>query len=266
MKNIDSFHVDISKINIVHEFVLNKHSKCEYPNGRKYYGVVYCIDGEAVYSFSSKKSQVVRKGDILLLSPDAAYSISVKNEFRHYTVNFEIHNEFSDIECFNGRFYMFTSENTEMYHHCFKKLVTQRNSPKIGSEMQTIACLYELLALILSEIYERKYNTNSYLRLHPARAYIEQHFKEKISLSLLANLTDMSICNFRREWLKLYNESAIQYRDKIRLRCSEEYLISGYYTVSEVASRCGFDDVNYFIRFFKKHTGMTPGKYKKLYG
>ena len=44
---------------------------------------------------------------------------------------------------------------------------------------------------------------------------------------------------------------------------AKEYLNSGYYTVTEIAEKCGFDDVSYFVRFFKKQTGLTPGAYKK---
>ena len=33
--------------------------------------------------------------------------------------------------------------------------------------------------------------------------------------------------------------------------------------VTEIASRCGFSDYNYFIRAFKKHLGVTPLKYRK---
>jgi Na+-driven multidrug efflux pump len=46
---------------------------------------------------------------------------------------------------------------------------------------------------------------------------------------------------------------------------AKEYLRSGYYTISEIAEKCGFEDPNYFTRFFKKHTGLTPGEAKKQY-
>ena len=55
----------------------------------------------------------------------------------------------------------------------------------------------------------------------------------------------------------------MQYRDSTRLYYAKEYLNSGYYTVSEIAEKCGFDDVSYFVRFFKQKTGLPPGEYKK---
>ena len=34
--------------------------------------------------------------------------------------------------------------------------------------------------------------------------------------------------------------------------------------VNEIAIALGFETANYFVRFFKKHTGITPGKFKKM--
>jgi AraC family transcriptional regulator, transcriptional activator of pobA len=35
--------------------------------------------------------------------------------------------------------------------------------------------------------------------------------------------------------------------------------------VAEVAYRLNFDDPAYFCRFFKKHTQVTPGEFKRSY-
>ena len=37
----------------------------------------------------------------------------------------------------------------------------------------------------------------------------------------------------------------------------------GFFSVQEVAKKCGFDDASYFVRFFKKQTGLTPCEFKK---
>lgn len=258
------FYINISKINLAHKFILNKENRCEYSSGRKYFGIIYCIEGEAEYRFSSGDCCNVCTGEIIFLSPQASYSIITKKDFKHYTVNFEIQNQSPDMDFLTDVYYLFHPENPQLYHHIFKKLTTYWVSRKICFEMQATACLYELLALLVSGILEKEYSTNSSLRLAPAKEYIEQNFNTGISLDMLANLVNMSVTNFRREWSKLYGESALQYRDKIRLSYAKEYLMSGYYTMTEVAEKCGFSDVNYFIRFFRKHTGISPGKFKKI--
>ena len=41
------------------------------------------------------------------------------------------------------------------------------------------------------------------------------------------------------------------------------FLKSGFYSVAEVSDMLGFKDSGYFNKVFKKHTGITPGKYKE---
>ncbi len=260
----DSLYIDIGRINVAHEYVLNKSNKCRYPNGRKYYGIIYCIEGSAKYKFSSGESCNLNTGDIILLLPASEYSIITNEEFKHYTINFEIHNELLGIDFLKDRYYLLHTENPQLYYHLFKKTVSQWVSKKSCFEMRATACLYELFSILCSEILEKEYGTTSHLRLKPAKEYIEQNYNADITLDMLANLVNMSVTNFRREWARVYGESALQYRDRICLSYAKDYLMSGYYTVGEVAEKCGFDDVNYFIRFFKKHTGITPGKFEKV--
>ena len=127
--------------------------------------------------------------------------------------------------------------------------------------MQAIGCLYELIGIFYVDYFIR-HGAVSCQRLLPAKEYIEQHFDQPITLEHLAFLSSMSVTNFRREWKKKHTETPLQYRDCIRLHYAKEYLNSGYYTISEIAGKCGFKDVSYFVRFFKKKTGLTPGEFK----
>ena len=87
----DRFFLDIQRIRLAHEFVLNRVQKCEYPLGREHYGLVYVLSGRAEYRFSTGKRITVADGNVLFLSPGAAYLIVTEKEFKHYSVNFDIH-------------------------------------------------------------------------------------------------------------------------------------------------------------------------------
>lgn len=259
----DSFYMDIQSIVLAHEFVLNKNNRCDYPDGRRIYGLVYCIEGEAEYRFYSGEHCTVHAGDLIFLSPSAAYRIVTKKEFKHYTVNFEIHAASSSLSFLDGEYYRLCTDNAELFRHNFKNLIQHWSLKKTCFEMQATAALYELMAQFAAEVGEEKYSANAHRRLQPAKEYIEKHVDAPVNLNTLANLSNMSVTNFRREWAKLYGISPLQYRDTLRLCHAKDYLLIGYYTVSEVAEKCGFSDVNYFIRFFKKHTGLSPGKFLK---
>ncbi len=47
---------------------------------------------------------------------------------------------------------------------------------------------------------------------------------------------------------------------------AKRYLLSTSNQVNQVAYRLGYEDVSYFIRFFKKHTGYTPEAFRHNFG
>lgn len=256
------FFLDIEKIHIAHKCMINSIRKCVYPQGRGSYGVVFALEGSAEYRFSNGENVAVSKGDFLFLSPDSAYTIATQENFYHYTVNFDIHKETSLLGALSVSYMLLHNYKTEQLECTVKRLVSLWKAKERGYEMRAVGTLYELMTMFYFD-YIEKNDGEDELRLRPAKEYIEQHFDTEITLEKLARLTDMSVTNFRREWSKQYAETPMQYRDTIRIYYAGEYLSSGFYTVSEVSKKCGFEDVSYFVRFFKKKTGVTPGKLKK---
>lgn len=259
----DAFMMDISRIEIAHEFVLDKDHVCEYPNGRGTYGMVYCVEGEAEYRFNSGERLTVGEGDTLFLSPNTAYSIFTRKEFRHYTVNFRIHKKSSRLDIIDKPYCVLKSVNSEQLERQFNKLTVAWMQKSVGYEMMSVSYLYSLAYLFYFNYRNLTVSTSYFTRLVPAKEHIDQRFASRITLEQLARLCDMSVTNFRREWLKAYGITPMRYRDEIRLSYAKQYLVSGYYSVAEVAERCGFDDAGYFIRFFEKHVGVSPGAFKR---
>ncbi len=254
----DRFFINIKRIHIAHEFVIDRVNSCEYPYGRGCYGLVYVLDGSAEYRFTDGRKYSVGKGNIFFLAPDAAYSVNAEKEFRHYTVNFDIHDHSSELGILGEYPLILLDRNSELIRHGMKKISELWTFKGSGFEMQAVGELYTLLSHFHAEYLELLAPLKK-SRLSPARKYIEENYTSPMSLDLLAGLCNMSVTNFRREWRKRYIESPLAYRDGIRLNLANELLASGYYTVGEIAAKCGFDDVSYFVRFYKKHTGITPG-------
>ena len=258
----DLFYMDVKRVSLMHEFLLERSQSFEYPHGRMQYGLVYAIDGDAEYRFFGGERCTLHEGELMLLSPRAAYSLHGVDAFRHYTVNFEIHEDCSDTSFLRESCYLIHADSDGQYKHMLKQMHAIWQSKRIGYEMQMISRLYELLALLCTDLYAQRHGS-VYSRLLPAKKYVDQSFHQPIDLEHLAAAVNMSVTHFRREWNRVYHMSPMQYRDQLRLSYAKECLLSGYYNVSETALRCGFEDVNYFVRFFKKQTGMTPGAYRK---
>ena len=58
----------------------------------------------------------------------------------------------------------------------------------------------------------------------------------------------------------------IEYLNFYRIEIACEQLLSTDLSVTDIAINCGFNDVSYFIKTFKKYKGITPKQYiKKIF-
>lgn len=57
-----------------------------------------------------------------------------------------------------------------------------------------------------------------------------------------------------------------QFITKYRLDSAREMLSDPRYKITEVASKCGYNDVNYFGKIFKKYMGCSPSEYRGRMG
>ena len=254
---LDLSEMDLRRIEIAHEFTLNAERGCEYPTGRGSFGVVYVIDGEAEYRFLSGERVRVSGGEVLLLYPDAAYRITPFGDFHHYTVNFTLHNVAYEQVLYRK----LSLEDGNGISRLFDKICEVWRTRAVAFDLRSKSLFYEILCSLAQGEHEKESALGG--GLLRAKAYIDKNFSLSFDIEALARVAQMSPTNFRRRFREAFGETAMQYRDGVRLFLAKQYLTSGYYNVSEAARAVGFEDVSYFVRFFKRHVGVPPGAYIK---
>lgn len=93
--------------------------------------------------------------------------------------------------------------------------------------------------------------------------YLDAHYKENVSLEVLAKKMDYSIPHVCRVFKKTYNETIINYLSKKKIDEALVLIERGEMPLREISDELGFDSISYFNKIFKKFTGMSPGQYKK---
>lgn len=73
----------------------------------------------------------------------------------------------------------------------------------------------------------------------------------------------MSRNEFFRWFREQFGITPVDYINKERIKLAKQLLAQKNSTITEVSYQCGFADVNYFVRLFKKTEGVTPGAYKE---
>lgn len=101
--------------------------------------------------------------------------------------------------------------------------------------------------------------------LAPAVKYIYLHTNEKITVGQMAALCGISGSYFSKLFVKEHLCSLAQYINRIRVEQGMELLRVGALSVREVSEKLGFEDCGYFIKVFKRFTGVTPLEYQKTH-
>lgn len=90
--------------------------------------------------------------------------------------------------------------------------------------------------------------------------YINEHYTEKISTSQISAKFGYDEAYFCRRFIKTTGLTTMKYIKILRLEAAEMLLkIPGQTdSVSDIAFTCGFSDVSYFTKCFRKRFGITP--------
>ncbi|MBQ7615620.1 MAG: response regulator [Butyrivibrio sp.] len=97
-----------------------------------------------------------------------------------------------------------------------------------------------------------------------AISYIEQHYKEKLTLTDVAEKVYVSHWHLS----KLLNSTGKSFSDvlnEIRIENAKELMEDLSLHIADISDRVGFADTAHFSRVFKKYTGMSANEYRNRF-
>ena len=105
--------------------------------------------------------------------------------------------------------------------------------------------------------------------LHPAirlaLKYIEAHYHEDISQSDVAEAVHLNPSYFSTLFKKSLDKGFSDYLTELRIEHIKERLATTSEKIKNIAAAGGFSDYQYFVKVFKKNTGLTPGQYREKF-
>lgn len=103
------------------------------------------------------------------------------------------------------------------------------------------------------------------LRTSDVISYISRHYRKRCDYKKLCQIAGMSRSFLRRYFLNPAGCSLAQYQLQLRIPEGATLLRSTKKSIEEIAEGIGFGERNYFSRQFKKETGHSPAKYRRLF-
>lgn len=99
-----------------------------------------------------------------------------------------------------------------------------------------------------------------------AQQYIEKNYGKALTLEVLAGRCNMSVRNFIRRFQQATSNTPLEYLQRVRIEAAKKMLEHSNIGMVQVAAKCGYEDVDYFRKIFRRHVSMTPKAYQEKYG
>jgi AraC family transcriptional regulator len=111
---------------------------------------------------------------------------------------------------------------------------------------------------------DETHGANAPAWLRQVRELLQDSFIEPPGLATLAGLAQVHPVHLSREFHKHFQMTIGEFIRKRRIEHASELLSNSARSLGEIASSCGFSDQSHFCAVFKKHSGMTPAKFRNL--
>jgi len=96
-----------------------------------------------------------------------------------------------------------------------------------------------------------------------AISFLRDNVREDVAVDDVARAVNLSPSRAAAVFKKHCGCGIVAYQQGLRMEMARTLLQDPYMRVSEAANACGYADVNYFIRLFRKRNGLSPNEWRK---
>lgn len=244
------------------------------------YEIIYILGGQkkyfinnSLYGVSSGCAALIGMGDVW---NDRSTLTDAPSDTEYYVISFAppFLNELSQMISSDGIRDVFSSKKIRIpdktrryFEELLRALWEEYNSP--GDSSQILIRLYvsELIIYLMrfsKEPCEAALDAQEE-RIVSICRHICNYYNEPINLSDMAKLVYMSPTYFSKKFKKITGFGFNEYLNNIRVKIAADMLANTNSSITQTAMCCGYQDSNYFGDVFRRITGMSPSKYRKIH-
>lgn len=202
-------------------------------------------------------------------NPTQCIALAVDAHYVNNTLDFlnNYYNHKEDGHHWKLEFSQYHFENDTEITDTINKLIKVCSSDDVAKSIYADLSMKELLIRLLQSQHLMQVHTdagsmNNHSRLHFVLHYIQQNLTEKLSIDTICRKAFMSRNEFYKWFKDQFGVTPLEYINRERIKLAKQLLADKKNNISDIGLQCGFTDVNYFVRRFRKSEGITPGGYR----
>ena len=147
-----------------------------------------------------------------------------------------------------------------IFHDALKRYFRK----EVAWQMRIMQSVYDIIATLAETQNQEEPNFLMKKRLDSAIELIQKNISNSnFSVEDAAKPLRVTKTHFERLFKEAYEITPLEYIRNLRLEYAKDLLRSPFFNISEIAYQCGFSDLYYFSKVFRKETGLSPSEYRK---
>lgn len=230
--------------------------------------IVYIANGRGVYEGENMGPVALETGTIMLHFPGVwhRYKPVLESGWEEFWVGFDGH--FAEYlmrqECFDPQKPLIGIGFNAEFLNVFLRLIDTVKYEGVAFRQISSCLVIQLLGLVYaSALMNGKTKLRQEQVIHAVRYKIHENWTDNIDFEAIAAERNVSYEWFRKTFKEVLGTSPGQYLLNLKIEKTGQMLRETSLTISEIATRAGFESEFYFSRIFKKKTGYAPSEYRR---
>ena len=232
------------------------------------HALFYLKKGRFFIETEEKKREEIREGDCLILPSYVHFKRSVIEPIEFLFIKFT--NNESCPYTFAlpyGRIALADGEAEKRFYDNIGKIEESLMHDNLMSACYREHLFFDLLLAIADNPYGEALASEQYLPRDPlllsAIDYIRANLGQKIRIGDICKGIGTNASTLHFHFRRELGVSVNQFVILEKMKKARAMLIGTTYSISDIAVRCGFDNVYYFSNSFKKAYGISPLRYRE---
>jgi AraC-like DNA-binding protein len=146
----------------------------------------------------------------------------------------------------------------------FSRYMAAGNRMPLHTVMETQGILFQLMSRFFKMVTLKLGDKD--VRIKKCLKFIHENADKELCLPQLADISCMSEGHFIRIFQKELHCTPVKYINLKKIEKAQFLLLTTGMSIRDVALELSMDNISYFNKLFKQHTGKTPGAYRNEYG
>ena len=247
------------------------------PHTHTFYLVMWISQGSGTHTIDFK-TYPIKPSQLYFLTPGQVHSWQLSDDTRGLNLFFDLNffrtrlgNRLHQYPFFHSHQHLPLVEITEQeafFNQLFEYAYLEYEQDKINRSEVFLSFIHILLESA-NRLYDQQLTgaaSHYYNRIRQFEALLETQFVEVRTVGEYAAQMGLTPNHLNHICQKVLGKTASQLLQKRLLIEAQRLLTHTALSVKEVGFHLRFDDPSYFVRFFKKHTGITPVLFRQEVG